>query len=374
MDKKTVLHINGNYAGNQVHKIIAEKISDMGYFQHIYVPVRAKTLIGNNEIKKDNVSIKYDYALNKTDRLLYFKKIRKLTRRVKKLFDIEKLDHIHCHTLFSDGGVGYKLFKKYNIPYTLSIRNTDIGFFKYFKCLTPFAKKILINAKKIVVLTPTLRQKLYKNLDDDAIKIIDKKVVIIPNPIADFWFEHKLKEKKEDKNKVKLAQIGQLSKNKNNISVLKAINSMIKDKKQISYTIMGNGPIEDELKDYVKENKLEDYVNFTGYIKDKEKVQKYLLENDIFIMPSKSETFGLVYIEAMSQGLPVIYTKGQGIDGLFESQVGYGVDPEDIQGIIEAIGKIYNNYQILSKNAINQAKRLTASNIAKRYIDVWEQR
>jgi glycosyltransferase involved in cell wall biosynthesis len=92
------------------------------------------------------------------------------------------------------------------------------------------------------------------------------------------------------------------------------------------------------------------------------------------ILPSKSETFGLVYIEAMSQGLPVIYTKGQGIDGLFESQVGYGIDPEDIQGIIEAIGKIYNNYQILSKNAINQAKRLTASNIAKRYIDVWEQR
>jgi glycosyltransferase involved in cell wall biosynthesis len=232
----------------------------------------------------------------------------------------------------------------------------------------------LINAKKIVVLTPTLRQKLYKNLDDDAIKIIDKKVVIIPNPIADFWFEQKLKEKKEDKNKVKLVQIGQLSKNKNNISVLKAINNMIKDKKQISYTIMGNGPIEDELKDYVKENKLEDYVTFTGYIKDKEKIQQYLLENDIFIMPSKSETFGLVYIEAMSQGLPVIYTKGQGIDGLFESQVGYGVDPEDIQGIIEAIGKIYNNYQILSKNAINQAKRLTASNIAKRYIDVWEEK
>lgn len=92
------------------------------------------------------------------------------------------------------------------------------------------------------------------------------------------------------------------------------------------------------------------------------------------ILPSKSETFGLVYVEAMSQGLPVIYKKNDSIDGLFESQVGYGVDPEDIQGIIEAIGKIYNNYQILSKNAINQAKRLTASNIAKRYIDVWEQR
>lgn len=370
MDKKTVMHINGNYAGNQVHKIIAEKISDMGYFQYIYVPVRAKNLIGNNEIKKDNVSIKYDYALNKTDRLLYFKKIKKLTRRAQKLFDIENIDHIHCHTLFSDGGVGYKLFKKYNIPYTLSIRNTDIGFFKYFKFLTPFAKKILINAKKIIVITPMLKKRLYKNLDEKTISVIDKKIAIIPNPIDDIWFKTEPPAKVPDRT-IKLVQVGQFIERKNNMSVLKTVNR-IKNNNKVIYTIIGNGPEGKILKDYVEENKLEDYVTFTGYIKDKEEIQKHLLENDIFIMPSKSETFGLVYIEAMSQGLPVIYKKNDSIDGLFESQVGYGVDPEDIQGIIEAIGKIYNNYQILSKNAINQAKRLTASNIAKRYIDVWE--
>ena len=36
-------------------------------------------------------------------------------------------------------------------------------------------------------------------------------------------------------------------------------------------------------------------------------------ENDIYVMPSIIETFGLVYAEAMSQGLPVIYTRGQGL-------------------------------------------------------------
>ena len=43
-------------------------------------------------------------------------------------------------------------------------------------------------------------------------------------------------------------------------------------------------------------------------------------------MPSRYETFGLVYGEAMSQGLPIIYSKGQGVDGYFkEGTVGYGV-------------------------------------------------
>ena len=44
---------------------------------------------------------------------------------------------------------------------------------------------------------------------------------------------------------------------------------------------------------------------------------EFIGENDIFVMPSINETFGLVYAEAMSQGLPVIYTKGQGFDKQF---------------------------------------------------------
>ena len=47
----------------------------------------------------------------------------------------------------------------------------------------------------------------------------------------------------------------------------------------------------------------------------------------VFAMPSIFETFGLVYLEALSQNLPVVYTKGQGIDGMFDNTVGIGVDP-----------------------------------------------
>ena len=51
----------------------------------------------------------------------------------------------------------------------------------------------------------------------------------------------------------------------------------------------------------------------------------------IFVMPSLTETFGIVFIEALSQGLPLIYTKGQGIDGYFpQGFVGYAYNPLDV--------------------------------------------
>ena len=55
-------------------------------------------------------------------------------------------------------------------------------------------------------------------------------------------------------------------------------------------------------------------------------------------MPSFPETFGLVYVEAMSQGLPIIYTKGQGIDGYFEDgKVGYPVNTKDSNDIVKKL-------------------------------------
>ena len=67
-------------------------------------------------------------------------------------------------------------------------------------------------------------------------------------------------------------------------------------------------------------------------------------------MPSFHETFGLVYIEAMSQGLPIIYTKGEGIDGYFkEATVGYSVNPKDVKNIVKKIEMIIHNYNKISK-------------------------
>lgn len=99
--------------------------------------------------------------------------------------------------------------------------------------------------------------------------------------------------------------------------------------------------------------------NGKGFVSYKNEVSvseliKIYGENNIFIMPSHHETFGLVYPEAMSQGMPVIYSEGEGFDGYFKNGfIGYSVDPNNTNDIARNIKFIVDNYEYISKNAIN---------------------
>ena len=80
-----------------------------------------------------------------------------------------------------------------------------------------------------------------------------------------------------------------------------------------------------------------DTLAYLGKIYEKDKLQAVYAQNSIFAMPSKTETFGLVYVEALSQGLSVLYTKGEGIDGLFEEHIGEAVNPTSPASIEHAL-------------------------------------
>ena len=78
----------------------------------------------------------------------------------------------------------------------------------------------------------------------------------------------------------------------------------------------------------------------------------------IFILPSIHETFGLVYAEALSQGLPIIYTRGQGFDGHFEEgEVGYSVDCYDYEEISNKVLEIITKYETISSKAVNGVQK-----------------
>jgi len=118
---------------------------------------------------------------------------------------------------------------------------------------------------------------------------------------------------------------------------------------------------------------LKDYP-FINYIppKPKEELINIYRNNDIFIMPSIHETFGLVYAEAMSQGLPIIYTKGQGFDGQFlEGIVGYHVNCKDPKDIYKRIKDILKNYESISNNCIKKANKFNWGKISDQYHNIY---
>lgn len=115
---------------------------------------------------------------------------------------------------------------------------------------------------------------------------------------------------------------------------------------------------------------MQQYVEFKGYIKDPKVLLNLYRKSDIFIMLSKRETFGLVYIEAMSQGLPIIYSKGTGIDGYFEDEdVGIPIDIYDYNKDMDKIYNIKNTYIEKSKQAIARSREFDWTIIAKKYFE-----
>ena len=93
-------------------------------------------------------------------------------------------------------------------------------------------------------------------------------------------------------------------------------------------------------------------------------------------MPSRKETFGLVYIEALSQGLPILYSKNDGIDGFYEDgYVGYGAIALDKEDIKRQIIKIYDDYPTLLENIrnLNFEKDFGWPSIAQKYYTIYKQ-
>jgi asparagine synthase (glutamine-hydrolysing) len=125
--------------------------------------------------------------------------------------------------------------------------------------------------------------------------------------------------------------------------IIQLLPTLIKKIPNIAYLIVGDGDDRPHLESMARQLRVDDRVVFAGYVSEAEKADHYRLA-DVYVMPSRGEGFGIVYLEAMACGIPVV---GSGIDGsreaLRDGMLGILVDPDspdDIKrGILEALGR-----------------------------------
>lgn len=366
MNRINILHLNFNYEVSTIYPNMFYKINKLPNISgRLYYPVTTNKILKD----KNDGYIDTSNCLNKFDRYFYFKRNKKLFNNIIDLYNIKQFDMIIAYSLFSNGFLAYSLKKKFSIPYIIIVQNTDINlYFKRMVHLRNIGRNIIKEAYKIIFISDSYKQLLFKKyLKNDDLNSIEKKSLIIPFGIDDFWIENKsCKKDINNKGKIKLLYVGKINKNKNVIAPAKACEILTKRGYDVSFTVVG------EIQDKNIFRKLMKY-NFVNYISflPHEKLLNIYRENDIFIMTSFKESFGLVYAEAMSQGLPVIYTRGQGFDKQFkDGEVGYNVNPTDINEIVEKIIKIYDNYDYFTKNCSKLVDKFKWTNITKKYLNV----
>lgn len=368
-----ILHICGNYVGN---KLFSEWFLDLAKYdlkQKIYVPIQSSNLMNKYFIEHINIDLEYSLIKNHTDRLLYFKKINKYYKdaTIKKQF--ENIDCIHAHMLYSDGGVAYLANKNLNIPYIVAVRDTDVNLFlKYFPHTRNFIRKVLRNASKVIFLSPKYIDKVCEYLPEKEKKELQKKSKIIPNGLSEYWTNN-LNQPKQFSDKINLIQVGAITHRKNAVTSVKVVKNLLDSGYDVRLNLVGEGKEMKKCKKIANELNIINRISFNGFIKTKNKLLNEYRESSIFIMPSLRETFGMSYIEAMSQGLPVIYSKNQGIDGYFEEgTVGFSVSSKNVKDISKKIMKIQENYSFISNNCIKETKLFKKEKINKEYLNIYQ--
>ncbi|MBP1915423.1 glycosyltransferase involved in cell wall biosynthesis [Lederbergia galactosidilyticus] len=367
-----ILHLCSYYTGNKLYSKLFSELTSYIDKQTIYIPIRSQELLNKNKVELQKLEYHYDLILNKYDRFLYRGKIKKQQRRIEKnIPSFKSFDTIHAHTLFSDGGTAYLLNQKYGINYVVSIRNTDIHvFYKYGIHLRPFIFKVLENASSIVFISHAYQKKTFDLLPTKIVELIKDKTQVIPNGIDKNWFNSLPDVKNEPSKKLRLLFTGSLDKNKNLSSVLKLGKLLMSENVDFILNVAGDGPLCEQYRLKTKQMGLDNRVKFHGNI-SKDELICIADNSDVFILPSYKETFGISYIEAMSRGLPIIYTRNEGIDGYFpEGRVGYSIDPDDIIEMKDRLNLIVEDFTALSKNSIIEARKFNWQDIALKYFEL----
>lgn len=277
-----------------------------------------------------------------------------------------QFDLIHAHFAWSSGYVGAELKRIYGVPFFLTVHGYDIYDLpqtdaKWHKAIC----RVLSKADRIIAVSSGMAELCRKLTPATAPKTI-------PNGYncQHFLLRNRAQCRKDlhlDLEKKIILAVGNLEKVKNHMLLLKALRSL-PQKLDIQCIIIGSGSQYGPLESYVKTHCLSGIVQFIGAIPHHE-VSTWMNSADVFCLPSQSESFGIVQLEAWACGIPVVATRTGGSLALItDPKLGILTDLEDpralAEGLTEALTKQWDRTYLQ-----NHARQFSWERIAKRISD-----
>ena len=316
---------------------------------------------------------------NKNFKSIYLKNHYFLNKRISfdfiKILKREKFDIIVIsgyNNLTAILGMTYLKVKK-----IIFFINTDGGFKKDNESkIVKNIKKILIsmgsyylasgeNAKKYLAYYGANKNNIYlypfttiKRKDLIKSKLAKDKLLI-------------MRKKLKIQEKFIILSIGQFINRKGFDILLKACNKL---SNEIGIYIIGDKPTEE----YIElANNCNNNIHFIDY-KPKVELVEYIKSADVFVFPTREDIYGLVVVEALSLGLPVITTKkcGAGLDLIKDGYNGFLVNTEDVNDLHEKMSYFINNKEKIKKmgiNAIESVKDYTIENEVKTHLEIFDE-
>ena len=252
-------------------------------------------------------------------------------------------DVIHAHLIVHAYNCKMAL-DKYHIPFVITEHWSEVN----TACVNKNLRRLGEGYKwadKVICVSSALSESLKKLFNIESL--------VIHNMVSDSFFNGKdLVEKKTSSDVVRFISVGSLVAIKRFDLLIKAF-SNCQHLSECQLSIIGSGPEEEKLSSMIAECGLKNRVAMLGRKKPKE-VSELMAASDCFILTSDSETFGIVYIEAMAKGKPVIATKCGGPESFVNDSNGVLIPTGDMEATTRAIDYMVENLNRYDNAAIRQ--------------------
>ena len=282
-------------------------------------------------------------------------------------------DVINTHFVLPSGPVGQRLATKAGIPNILSLHGGDL--YDPSKLLSPhrhfifriMIRSLLQKATAVVAQSSNTIQNVHKYyIKDHPVELIPLGINRPPKVRGD----RKYLNIEEDE--TVLITVGRLVARKGLKQLIEIFSKL--DNEKVRLIIVGSGPEEYALRNLTNEYNISHKIMFSGQVDEKEKL-KLLDISDIYVSTSQHEGFGLVFLEGMATGLPVVcYDHGGQTDFLEDGATGFVIGLNDTETFRAGLARLIEDSQMRNRIGTENLRRVEEyyiENCAKKYEDLF---
>ena len=256
-------------------------------------------------------------------------------------------DVMYAHSFWHAGYIATLLKKEYKLPLIVQEHRSMLITGEFSDKVNKYLKATVDNCDSFYCVSTKLRDNVYARTG------LSDGIEILPNMVDDLFQYKQL-----NNDRFTYTFIGTLNENKRIIQLIKCFEQVRKANYDVVLKIAGDGPQLEQVKELINNSdELRNSVQVLGLL-TRDKVLDLLTNTYVLVLPSAFETFGVVCIEAMAVGRPVICTRNGSADFVDDSN-GVLIDVDSDEQLIEAMKKIYKDYsgydqQMISERCVKQ--------------------
>jgi glycosyltransferase involved in cell wall biosynthesis len=290
------------------------------------------------------------FGLSTAGKLLYLR----LLKRIEKLHRIKPIDVIHAHAALPCGHAAALISRRLNIPFVITVHGLDVfnicardGISATWR--RDVSRSVYGSARTVVCISGKVQQFVNAGMP------VEPQTVIVPNGVnADFFSPGPAQSENVTP---QILVVGSLLPSKGHELVLRALKTLQTSLPLIQCSIIGEGPYQSQFEGLVQELGLARRVRFLGR-KSRAEVAEAMRHCSVFVLPSRNEALGCVYLEAMSCGRPAIACTGQGIDEVIEhGKNGWLIPPDGLAELVQGLSALFGSLEL--RNRLGAAARQT---------------